>query len=97
MSNNYNKLLASCAQRCAQCSVIFPAMLLSSCAQHTDSAVKIEYVYPPKIINLCDKPEIFGTFPEIVTNDIPNLKRALSECAQQAEDYLIWIKKAGDR
>ncbi|ABQ18928.1 conserved hypothetical protein [Vibrio cholerae O395] len=31
-----------------------------------------------------------GTWPEVVSEDIPRLKQALKECNQQIEDYLNW-------
>ncbi|ACP11067.1 TPA: hypothetical protein I7E77_000499 [Vibrio cholerae] len=38
----------------------------------------------------CNKPSVQGTWPEVVSEDIPRLKQALKECNQQIEDYLNW-------
>lgn len=67
-------------------------LLLSSCAHHTETVSTVsEPIFPPAgMIVPCEKPLIIGTWPEIITNDIPKLKRALSECASQTEEYLQW-------
>ncbi|WP_295894129.1 hypothetical protein [uncultured Vibrio sp.] len=45
---------------------------------------------PAGLLVPCDKPTVLGTWPEVVTQDIPKLKVALSECAAQNEDYFQW-------
>ncbi|MGF1696550.1 hypothetical protein L4D20_05330 [Vibrio kyushuensis] len=45
---------------------------------------------PAGLIVPCDKPTVLGTWPEVVTEDIPKLKAALSECAAQPEEYFQW-------
>ncbi|WP_234976435.1 Rz1-like lysis system protein LysC [Vibrio quintilis] len=45
---------------------------------------------PPGLMIPCEKPAISGIWPDVVTDDIPNLKAALSECAQHTDDYLKW-------
>ncbi|EPF2927915.1 Rz1-like lysis system protein LysC [Vibrio navarrensis] len=67
--------------------------LLSSCASPTkpEPIVVTEYILPPEgLIVPCYKPQVIGTWPQIVTQDIPRLKAALSECAAQADEYLKW-------
>jgi hypothetical protein len=67
-------------------------MLLSACAGRTDTtATRVIFRLPPAgMIVPCDKPSVIGTWPAVVTTDIPKLKHALGACAQQAEDYLSW-------
>ncbi|XAG86780.1 hypothetical protein MRM63_13730 [bacterium 19MO03SA05] len=38
----------------------------------------------------CHKPQVQGTWPEVVSEDIPKLKNALTQCDTQIEDYLHW-------
>jgi hypothetical protein len=38
----------------------------------------------------CLKPQVEGTWPEVITEDIPKLKAALTQCDNQIEDYLKW-------
>jgi hypothetical protein len=38
----------------------------------------------------CLKPKVKGTWPEVITEDIPKLKNALTQCDNQIEDYLKW-------
>jgi len=45
---------------------------------------------PAGLLVPCNKPQIKGTWPEVVSDDIPTLKSALTECDQQIEDYLHW-------
>ena len=73
-------------------SAIFLLMLLTACASPIESvATKVIYKLPEAgLIVPCDKPDVKGTWPAVVTEDIPKLKAALSPCAQQAEDYLKW-------
>ncbi|MGY0597609.1 MULTISPECIES: Rz1-like lysis system protein LysC [Vibrio diabolicus subgroup] len=75
--------------------VIFLLMLLTACASpiepvRTELIIKLP---PPGLIVPCDKPKVEGTWPEVVTEDIPKLKAALKPCAQQAIDYLNWRAK----
>ncbi|RQW64034.1 Rz1-like lysis system protein LysC [Vibrio viridaestus] len=67
-------------------------MLLSACASRTDTtATQVITLLPPAgLLVPCHKPQIVGTWPEVVSNDIPKLKHALTECNQQIEDYLNW-------
>ncbi|MDW6005494.1 Rz1-like lysis system protein LysC [Vibrio mangrovi] len=60
---------------------------------HTEPqpVIQVQYILPPEgMIIPCYKPSISGTWPEIVTEDIPRLKSALSQCAARADDYLQW-------
>jgi hypothetical protein len=45
---------------------------------------------PAGLLVPCRKPTVIGTWPNVVTQDIPKLKQALTECDQQIEDYLNW-------
>jgi hypothetical protein len=66
-------------------------LLLTSCAADIETVVQYEQVLPPSgLIVPCNKPAIIGSWPEVVTEDIPRLKSALSECAAQADEYLEW-------
>ncbi|MEZ9620188.1 hypothetical protein AB4237_01850 [Vibrio sp. 10N.261.55.F6] len=71
-------------------------MLLTGCANRTEwVATQVVVKLPPAgLIVSCHKPEIRGTSPLITASeDVPKLKAALSQCAQQAEDYLQWRAK----
>jgi hypothetical protein len=67
-------------------------MLLTACASPTETvATQVIVQLPPAgLLVPCHKPPVLGTWPEIVVNDIPKLKQALTECDQQIEDYLQW-------
>lgn len=68
-------------------------LLLNACASpiKPDPIVVTEYILPPEgLILPCYKPQVIGTWPDVVTEDIPRLKSALSECAAQADEYLKW-------
>ncbi|PJC88297.1 hypothetical protein CSW98_01480 [Vibrio sp. HA2012] len=59
--------------------------------------VQKEFILPPAgLIVPCAKPAVIGTWPEVVTEDIPKLKSALGECATQADEYLKWRKQRED-
>ncbi|WP_442478196.1 Rz1-like lysis system protein LysC [Vibrio quintilis] len=80
-------------QKCAIALVLFLPLLLSSCASNINPVpvVQTQYVLPPEgIITPCYKPQVIGTWPEVVTEDIPRLKAALRDCAKHADDYLKW-------
>ncbi|PFG55746.1 hypothetical protein ATG66_2062 [Vibrio sp. ES.051] len=71
-------------------------MLLTGCASRTELVTtQVVVKLPPAgLIVPCHKPEIKGTSPLITASeDVPQLKAALSQCAQQAEDYLQWRAK----
>nr|WP_243694182.1 hypothetical protein [Vibrio viridaestus] len=70
-------------------------MLLSSCSLITDRhpVVTTEFLLPPAgLIVPCQKPKVIGTWPSVITNDIPRLKSALGKCANQTQEYLDWIE-----
>ncbi|MFA0607269.1 hypothetical protein [Vibrio amylolyticus] len=71
---------------------LFLMMSLSACANRieTTATTVIVKLPPAGLIVSCYKPPVIGTWPEVVTEDIPKLKAALSECSQQSEDYLLW-------
>ncbi|CAH8216790.1 conserved exported hypothetical protein [Vibrio aestuarianus] len=73
-------------------SVLFLAMLLTACANHTEivSTHMVVKMPPAGMLVPCHKPPIIGTWPEVVSEDIPKLKTALTECNSQIEDYLTW-------
>ncbi|MFB9134251.1 hypothetical protein ACFSJQ_05985 [Vibrio olivae] len=49
---------------------------------------------PAGLIVPCTKPILKATTPSVTaSDDVPRLKAALSQCAQQAEDYLNWRKQ----
>ncbi|ELN6872197.1 hypothetical protein R6G92_001253 [Vibrio cholerae] len=65
---------------------------LSGCANRTETvSTQVIFRLPPAgMIVPCAKPSVQGTWPEVVSEDIPRLKQALKECNQQIEDYLNW-------
>lgn len=67
-------------------------MLLTACASpiETTETQVIVKLPPAGLIVPCHKPSIKGTWPEVVTQDIPKLKAALKRCSDQATDYLHW-------
>ncbi|WP_455433378.1 Rz1-like lysis system protein LysC [Vibrio rhizosphaerae] len=72
---------------------LFLSPLLISCASHIEPVpvIQTQYILPPEgIVTPCYKPEVLGTWPEVVAEDIPRLKAALSKCATQADEYLKW-------
>ncbi len=73
-------------------SAISLPLLLSACANPTDSVeTRIIVKLPPAgLVVPCEKPDVIGTWPEVVTKDIPRLKQAVSQCAGQTQDYLNW-------
>jgi hypothetical protein len=76
---------------CVLSSALFLSPLLTSCASHTETIVKTEFMLPPAgLVVPCNKPAVIGTWPEVVAEDIPRLKAALGECATQADEYLKW-------
>ncbi|PWI34847.1 hypothetical protein DI392_00775 [Vibrio albus] len=78
-------------------SALFLSPLLTSCASPTETVVQTEYILPPAgLVVPCEKPAVIGTWPEVVTEDIPKLKSALGECATQADEYLKWRKQRED-
>ncbi|MGF1876664.1 hypothetical protein L4D77_15205 [Photobacterium frigidiphilum] len=49
---------------------------------------------PAGLIVPCYKPVLKATNPSVTASeDVPNLKAALSQCARQADDYLKWRAK----
>lgn len=84
---------------CAISGAIFLSPLLTSCASPTETQSQIasEFLLPPAgLVVPCNKPAVIGTWPEVVTDDIPKLKSALGECATQADEYLKWRKQRED-
>ncbi|WP_194568479.1 hypothetical protein [Vibrio anguillarum] len=71
---------------------IFLVLLLTACASPTEtvSTQVIVKLPPAGMLVPCHKPPIIGTWPEVVSEDIPKLKHALTECHSQIEDYLNW-------
>ncbi|MEZ8363721.1 hypothetical protein AB6C96_01075 [Vibrio cyclitrophicus] len=67
-------------------------MLLSACASpiETVSTQVIVKLPPAGMLVPCDKPAVKGTWPEVITEDIPKLKVAVTACDKQIEDYLNW-------
>ncbi|PMJ92862.1 hypothetical protein BCU12_06890 [Vibrio sp. 10N.261.55.A7] len=67
-------------------------MLLSGCGSRIEPVeTRVIVKLPPAgLIVPCEKPAVRGTWPEVVTEDIPKLKAALSECAEQPEQYFQW-------
>lgn len=70
-------------------------VLLSGCASPIKTvATEVIVKLPPAgLLAPCNKPVVQGTWPEVVTDDIPRMKSALAECNQQIEDYLTWRAK----
>lgn len=70
----------------------FLMLLLSGCANRTETvSTQVIFRLPPAgMLVPCKKPSVLGTWPEVVSEDIPRLKQALKECNQQIEDYLNW-------
>ncbi len=71
----------------------FLMLLLSGCANRIDDTQSTQVIVqlpPPGMLSPCNKPQVQGTWPEVVTDDIPRMKKALTECNQQIEDYLKW-------
>ncbi|MGL4193189.1 MAG: Rz1-like lysis system protein LysC [Vibrio sp.] len=70
----------------------FLMLLLSGCASRTEivSTQVIWRLPPAGMLVPCNKPQVQGTWPAVVSEDIPRLKQALKECNQQIEDYLNW-------
>ncbi len=71
----------------------FLLMSLSGCVSPTKPVpvIQTQSIFPPEgLIVPCYKPTINGTWPAVVTEDIPRLKSALAECAAQADEYLKW-------
>ena len=68
------------------------ALLLTACESRTKTTVtEVLVKLPPSgLIEPCYKPTVIGTWPEVVTDDIPNLKVALRECAKQPDEYFKW-------
>lgn len=74
-------------------SALEPMLLLSACTSPIEPvSVQMIRILPPEgLIVPCDKPSLVGRTPiQTLSTDIPNLKRALKECAFQAESYLKW-------
>lgn len=73
-------------------SVLSLALSLTACVSPTDTvATQVIVKLPPAgLLVPCLKPQVKGTWPEVVTEDIPKLKNALRECNNQIEDYLKW-------
>ena len=67
-------------------------MLLSACASpiETVSTQVIVKLPPAGMLVPCYKPLVKGTWPEVITEDIPKLKVAVTACDKQIEDYLNW-------
>lgn len=76
-------------------SAISLPLLLTACATPTETvAMQVFMKLPPAgMLVPCSKPQVQGTWPEVVTDDIPKLKNALTECDNQIEDYLQWRAK----
>lgn len=70
----------------------FLMLLLSGCANRTETvSTQVIFRLPPAgMLVPCNKPSVQGTWPEVVSEDIPRIKQALKECNQQIEDYLNW-------
>ncbi len=74
----------------------FLMLLLSGCANRIDDTQSTQVIVqlpPAGMLYPCNKPQVQGTWPKVVTEDIPRLKKALTECNQQIEDYLKWRAK----
>ncbi|WPK51860.1 Rz1-like lysis system protein LysC [Vibrio fluvialis] len=73
-------------------SVLFLTLSLTACASPTDTvATQVIVKFPPAgLLVPCLKPQVKGTWPEVITEDIPKLKNALTQCDNQIEDYLKW-------
>ncbi|WP_420919343.1 Rz1-like lysis system protein LysC [Vibrio metschnikovii] len=71
---------------------IFLMLLLSGCANRTETvSTQVIIKLPPAgMLVPCHKPSVQGTWPEVVSEDIPKLKNALTQCDTQIEDYLHW-------
>ncbi|SKC30697.1 hypothetical protein CZ809_00174 [Photobacterium piscicola] len=71
-------------------------ILLSGCSSRIEpTRVDIIYLLPePWLVTACNKPKLIGKTPaETISEDLPRLKNALSNCAKQVDDYLRWYKK----
>lgn len=71
-------------------------MLLIGCSNHIEPVrVEMITVLPePWLITACHKPKIIGKTPaQTIAEDFPRLKKALSNCAQQVDDYLQWYEQ----
>ena len=70
-------------------------MLLSACVSpiETVSTQVVIKLPPAGMLVPCNKPQIKGTWPEVITEDIPTLKVTVTQCNQQIEDYLNWRAK----
>lgn len=71
-------------------------MLLIGCSSRIEPRrVDIIYLLPePWLITACNKPKLMGETPaETISEDLPRLKNALSNCAKQVDDYLRWYEK----
>lgn len=73
-------------------SVLSLILLLTACVSPTDTvATQVIVKLPPAgMLVPCLKPKVKGTWPEVITEDIPKLKNALTQCDNQIEDYLKW-------
>nr|WP_275672844.1 hypothetical protein [Vibrio vulnificus] len=74
----------------------FLLLLLSGCANRIDETQSTQVIVqlpPAGMLYPCNKPQVQGTWPEVVIEDIPRMKKALTECNQQIEDYLKWRAK----
>ncbi|OBU17202.1 hypothetical protein CTM88_05085 [Photobacterium aquimaris] len=70
-------------------------LLLIGCSNRIEpTRVEIIKVLPePWLITVCNKPKMTGKTPaQTISEDLPRLRRALSHCAQQVDDYLQWYK-----
>ena len=70
-------------------------ILLSGCSSRIEpTRVDIIYLLPePWLVTACNKPKLMGETPaETISEDLPRLKNALSNCAKQVDDYLRWYK-----
>lgn len=72
--------------------MLFLPLLLSACASpiKTQKTQVIVLLPPSGLLVPCSKPPIQGTWPDVISQDIPKLKRALTQCDQQIQDYLQW-------
>lgn len=78
---------------------LFLLLSLNGCVTPTERVVvqyEVQYILPALAIRPCDKPQVQGTWPEVVIRDIPQLKSALSLCAGQVDAYLKWRKQVED-
>ncbi|WP_181316215.1 Rz1-like lysis system protein LysC [Photobacterium iliopiscarium] len=75
-------------------------MFLIGCSTRIEPArIEIIHLLPePWLITACNKPQLVGKTPaQTISEDLPRLKNALSNCAQQVDDYLRWYEKQNNK